>query len=402
MGNKMGKLNCLGHQNNVQKLEKEDPKPHDFEETPNVTETTNNTDVCCQRNNGDKTLAITDICYDCHEKIFEFLDLQSLLCVAQTCKQLQIAAINTFGNKFARKEIHLRLNIEHTNIFYIQSQDHNEYTTVYGLKNWAKFLRWFGAKILHLNIAFEFISACTLDQIDRYIHLYCADTLIEIVFNVRKKISGNFFQKQFKKIETVRFHSVRLENGLMSITKSFPNLRHLHLSYVHGVSSDTGVFFPHLEKFTLKTGYVNGEWTREEVVKFLHANRQLQSFDLSKEGLRLGDILNMIGKNLFISKLRVNCEYTDVNRHELNQFVRAYAATVILDLRCYLFAVDEAVAFVRQLNKLEKFVCRLKNRTECDRFLKKLNRKCRYTIQYIIHENREAYPSVYFYIKLIR
>lgn len=36
-------------------------------------------------NNGDAK-SITNICYDCIERIFDFLDLESLLNVANTCK----------------------------------------------------------------------------------------------------------------------------------------------------------------------------------------------------------------------------------------------------------------------------------------------------------------------------
>lgn len=42
--------------------------------------------------------SLTTIYYDCLERIFDFLDLKSLLNVADTCKRLRIAAVAKFGD----------------------------------------------------------------------------------------------------------------------------------------------------------------------------------------------------------------------------------------------------------------------------------------------------------------
>lgn len=47
--------------------------------------------------------AITNIYYDCLEQIFDFLDLESLLNVAGTCKRLQIAAAAKFTDQYGEK-----------------------------------------------------------------------------------------------------------------------------------------------------------------------------------------------------------------------------------------------------------------------------------------------------------
>lgn len=52
---------------------------------------------------------ITNIYYDCLERILEFLDLESLLNLAGTCKRRQIAATVKFGEDFGKKETILRL-----------------------------------------------------------------------------------------------------------------------------------------------------------------------------------------------------------------------------------------------------------------------------------------------------
>lgn len=47
---------------------------------------------------------ITNIYYDCLERSFDYLDLESLLNVARTCKRLQIAAAAKFDDDFDEKQ----------------------------------------------------------------------------------------------------------------------------------------------------------------------------------------------------------------------------------------------------------------------------------------------------------
>lgn len=56
---------------------------------------------------------ITTIFYDCLERILEYLDMESLLSVAGTCKRLEIGAANYFGEKFGNSMI-LVGNLKHS------------------------------------------------------------------------------------------------------------------------------------------------------------------------------------------------------------------------------------------------------------------------------------------------
>lgn len=51
---------------------------------------------------GRKTIGTTNIYYDCLERIFDYLDLESLLNLAQTCKRLQIAAAAKFSDAYGK------------------------------------------------------------------------------------------------------------------------------------------------------------------------------------------------------------------------------------------------------------------------------------------------------------
>lgn len=244
MGNKLRKLNCLGHQNN-----------------------------------GDGTLTITDICDDCLERIFDFLDLQSLLNVAQTCKQLQNAAADTFGYKFGREKFLMCLIYKRSNENYIKMIQYNN-VFVYGLRNWAKFLRCFGDKFLRLQITSRCLPTEKFKLVDRYINQYCANTLTEIKFDSRNESLNDFFQNQFQKVETVCLNSVKLENNLANLPKWFPNLRHLVFLPFYDVSNNTDVFFPHLENFSLVTRFYPEDWTREKIPKLLQTNQHVQNLDI--------------------------------------------------------------------------------------------------------------------------
>lgn len=93
-----------------------------------------------------------------------------------------------------------------------------------------------------------------------------------------------------------------------------------------------------------------------------------------------------------------------MSRYELNLFVSVYALIVDLDLDRFLFTVDDAIDFVRQLNKLKKFVFSLKNDSECDHFLRRLNEvwKCiwHHKIKTDRYENNRG--TIHFCITLIR
>lgn len=53
--------------------------------------------------------SITTIYHDCLDRIFDFLDLESLLNVAGTCKRLQIAAAAKFNDEHGKKSVSLSL-----------------------------------------------------------------------------------------------------------------------------------------------------------------------------------------------------------------------------------------------------------------------------------------------------
>lgn len=92
-----------------------------------------------------ETKTITNIYYDCLERIFEYLDIESSLNVAGTCKRLQIGAAHYFSEKFSNMEIMLH----EAHVPYISK--YKESIDCCGLKHSLPFLRIFGHKISKLN-----------------------------------------------------------------------------------------------------------------------------------------------------------------------------------------------------------------------------------------------------------
>ena len=157
--------------------------------------------------------SITNICYDVLERIFEFLDIESLLNVANTCKRLQIAAAVKFGDEYDKKAI--RLEIEGQNQITV-----NQYfISVCGLKFCLPFLRCFGATLTHLGV-----TSINNDYVDQYINKYCANTLKKIRFTEKTSLSAENFPLPFPKVKDVRIIRSDLGKHLPLISQFFPNL----------------------------------------------------------------------------------------------------------------------------------------------------------------------------------
>lgn len=168
------KFNERNHQEQYE-MNEEDPDPNRQKAKEN--ETTDDVE--------NETPSITNICYDFQRQIFDFLDLESLLMVACTCKQLQNAAAAHFGSRFGKKDVWFtpsrRIAI-HVNKY--------DAIDVCGLKLCLPFLRCFGANISRLRV---FVPCCDNNYYNRnfkfllqYINKYCPDALMSNHINSQK------------------------------------------------------------------------------------------------------------------------------------------------------------------------------------------------------------------------
>lgn len=126
--------------------------------------------------------AITNIYYDCLERIFDFLDLESLLNVAKTCKRLQIAAAANFDDRFGKKIVEL---------YDVEESDEIK------VDDWVMilpFLRCFGSKIFNLKV--NYMNEKRINLILRYISAKLK-WLIQIQNGIIFNFNQNVFYVQF-------------------------------------------------------------------------------------------------------------------------------------------------------------------------------------------------------------
>lgn len=273
----------------------------------------------------EKAKTITNICYEMVDRIFDFLDLESLLNVAQTCKRLQIAAAAKFGDEYGKNPVYL-----HPSVFWKPSGIYMEHPLIQvaGLKFCLPFLRCFGSRISVSEINYRYATDTRSDHFDHYVNRYCADTLTSISFRSfwnKQTIPFDAFSKPFKNITKVELRSIDLGNKFPKFVNLFPNLRRLDMTDIEIDETAIAVSFPHLKHLSLYIYDKNRKnvFTNENVVNFLHVNRQLQTLNIhSRNRMTLDELSNAISENQSILKLNLFGNIADLNGFGLCQLVK--------------------------------------------------------------------------------
>lgn len=353
------------HQQHLQHL-------HEQRETENKPEQKRDVDA--------QATTITNIYYDCLEHIFDFLNFESLLNVAQTCRRLQIGAAAKFGDDFYSKRIELYLyrpNEWQSGIYW-----HPKCIFVVNLKFCLPFLRCFGAKISDLLVDYSGLPSDHCGHVNQYISQYCAATVTKIVFLGKPEFSIELFRKPFKQVTALTISEASIDNQLLALVHWLPNLRRLKLNDVEistGDATDVSVSFPHLEhlSFTIAPEAAMGHLTYNQAVHLLNANRQLHSLKIiSYYVMDVGMIKNM---------------------NELIRFANEHPLIDDLDMRASILKADAAISIFRQLNSLKHFGFLVQDQTEHDRLLKCVDEAWQHNIFPINDDN-----VLLFYIQLSR
>ena len=317
-----------------------------------------------EENNATEVKSITNICYDCLERIFDFLDLQSLLMVAGTCKRLQIAAAANFGDKFGSKRIMLNPNRQ------LISYRDSDTIEVCSLELCLPFIRCFGAKILDLYLRTE------CDVLNQYIHQYCADTLESISLGAKSQFLNAACKKPFKSVQKADIKYIRMKNYMFqNFAECFVNVRHLEIAgcwYVETLSMNSSFLqLEHLQidigKFRLGVG---------NAAYLLQHSPQLQSLTIQYGGdpskLTLRMILDLIGSNPLITKLITNPypygPTIGVSTDELNRFVAEHPLIVDLALLSHRITPEYAIYFIGRLKSLKQIKFQVKDHFEYNRY----------------------------------
>lgn len=352
----------------------------DYEPPKNVQKRDSNNELAIAT----EPRSITNIYYDCLERIFDLLDLKSLLYVAQTCKRLQVAAAVNFNDRYGR-EIFV-LMPKNLNDDFKGFRENNDYIYVVDMQFCLPLLRCFGSKILHLHVW------CTdahpaYDYVDSYINFYSADTLNSILYTGR---DGDFlnelFIKPFKKVETVYITHSNAKQ-LPNFDDWFPNLRQLKIDGC-SIRRSIPANLPLLNHLSIAFAC---DLVEKCVEDLLHANEQLQCLKLFFRNdikLKMSTLLKMIRKNTSISKLTrydLDNKIIDVNEDELLQLASEHPEMIELHLSDCLLKGENAIRFFGQLNSLKWFQFRIKERFEYDQLVTNLDSNWGH--EYLIDEN---------------
>lgn len=331
--------------------------------------------------------SLDNICYDLLERILDFSDVNSLLNVADACKRLQNVAIATFRKKHGNKPI--RFFLWGNSIDYYD--DYN--IDISGLKLCLPFVRCFGAEFSELTIhTGNSVPISRNNYLDQYINNYCADTLTSIRFFEKPSFQVENFPKPFNHVKDVFIgHSV-LGQQLPIVRDLFPNVHQLVLFDISIDEHFTAISFPHLVDLAMND-YQN--FTINGLLNLLHANRQLKCFQLQlselHQPLTMSALSNMIAENPLITKLMISTNhFVNVKTIELWQFANERPTMIDLNLMRYVIPVSRAIIFIRQMQALQKFSFKLRNRREYEPLVDQLDNGWQHNL--IFNETNLAYP----------
>lgn len=320
---------------------------------------------------------ITSIYYDCLEHIFDYLNFESLLSVAQTCRRLQIAAAAKFRDDFDGKRIELYLyrpNDWQSGIYCLPNC-----IFIVNLKFCLPFLRCFGAKITELLVDYSGLPLEQCGRVNQYISEFCADTLTKTVLLGQPVFSIELIQKPFKNVTSVTICEARIENQLSTFVDWLPNLRRLKLNKVELSTDDVVASFPQLEhlSFTIAPEASMGHLTYNQAVHLLNANRQLHSLK----------IISYYVMDVGMIK----------DSNELIRFANEHPLIDDLDMRTSILKADNAISIFRQLNSLKHFGFLVQDQSEHDHLLNNVDEAWQHNAFPIYGDN-----IVLFYTQLSR
>lgn len=339
----------------------------------------------------DETKKITNICYDCLEHIFEFLDVESLLSLAETCKRLQIGAAQYFGDEFGDRLIILDNYDGVAPGLLVDSR----FIVSTRLKFCLSLLRCFGKKMSYLFIK-------TNDHIDRliqYIVRYCGDALADITFHQCLPVFPiENCQQPFKNVEKISIANGILNGQLAGLAHHFPNLKFFNMEGISFDADFVGICFPQMKYLTVKidSEVAQDNLTDAGLKRLIHANPQLESvsFELGKK-MALSTLLEIVSSNasitdlLFVPDPESIRNMRDVefeNAAELTRLASEHPPIVNLYLPEYRITADDAIAFIGQLTSLKSFLFHVRNHSEFERFGNQLDKKWNVKLKAVVSD----------------
>lgn len=213
------------------------------------------------------TVNIDDLNTDCLERIFQRLELNDLLNVADVSQQILQAARLTVKSKYGKTSIKL-LNGSWRRPIEISPKA----ICISDFGSCLKYVRCFGQSISALTVCYSLLSANKKTTMDHYLNKYCADSITALNYggSTLKNLT-----KQFKCVENLVLYSYIYVYGRSEIKSRFPNVRYLNFDLLYGKTC-LAVNFPRLEHLDGKFG----EHESQSAMDFIRLNPQLRFLKL--------------------------------------------------------------------------------------------------------------------------
>lgn len=314
----------------------------------------------------------------CLEKIFGFLDLQSLFNVAIANEYLRPAAAYVYKRKFGANEVYINGNIDFLRQKTFELQWYNQIINIHGLKSCLLYLRCFGTSITKLLINYHTSQRKCYNYVHEYINQYCKDSLTSISFLNMPNIAIEPFQEGFVNVEEVNVNSTVLKQW-PTFVECFPNVRRVKICREPSDMEPSVMvekpfkYLEHLDIVCSNTAEAN-----QIAADLLHGIHQLKSLKVYDKGdvkAPIRPLLDIIKENPLITELTYrysNVGHIAVEPAEVKRIITEHAALAVLQLECYLFTADDAIALIRQLKSLKEFHFQLK-RSSHNHFVLQLN-----------------------------
>lgn len=316
---------------------------------------------------------IIDLNDNCLEKIFGYLDYQSLLSVGIANEYLRPAANYVYKRKFHDKilnihgvPIHSNPSIKyHTWVCY-------EKVSFSDLKTCLQFLRCFGSSLTNLHIYYKISTIEHYEHVHRYMNQYCAETVAELAFIEKPRMPIDHFVKPFVNVHTLAAHYCHYGEQMSSFSKWFPNLRTLKLFNVLMDDRWINPPFQHLEhvRIHLNNNGRNG-FTKSEAAQLVcssHQLRQLKMYMPDRQGMTLNTLLNFIENkpSIEVLALIMNKYRWQVKLNEVQRIITEHPTLIELDVSNFKFIADHVLLLIRQLNFLRYFEFQLDVRSDIE------------------------------------
>lgn len=259
---------------------------------------------------------LTNINMDSKYLIFEQLNFESLLNLAQTNKDFANLAANVFRRKFSNKTIVIECDEDnipgHSTEWSFKLWD-----TLYGTKTITKFthlfsddqikihdykmilntLQIFGSKIQRLKMIYSGLDFLKSKIITRSINKYCADSLIELELDECFDNVLNYMPKPFKKVKNIIFGKSFREMSpyeALPMNELFPQIQHLSLILTTFDSQYPICYLPHLQHLNL---HISSEY-ENNTMNFIQMNPHIRSIDLRSPTSKILNSVNQVLLNL--------------------------------------------------------------------------------------------------------